>query len=38
MLRNDKKSITTFMLPASILLLVFMVLPFLMAFGLSFTN
>ncbi|MFP4020216.1 MAG: carbohydrate ABC transporter permease [Halanaerobium sp.] len=38
MLRNDKKSITTFMLPASILLLLFMVLPFLMAFGLSFTN
>lgn len=38
MLRNDKKSIATFMLPASILLLVFMVLPFLMAFGLSFTN
>jgi len=38
MQRNDKKSIATFMLPASILLLVFMVLPFLMAFGLSFTN
>lgn len=38
MLRNDKKSIATFMLPASILLLVFMILPFLMAFGLSFTN
>jgi len=38
MLRNDKKSIATFILPASILLLVFMILPFLMAFGLSFTN
>ncbi len=38
MLRNDRLAISSFMLPAVILLIIFMVIPFLMAFGLSFTN
>ena len=37
-LRNDKKVIFLFLLPAIILLIVFIVIPFIMAFGLSFTN
>ncbi len=38
MSRNNKLIITVFLLPASILLLVFMITPFFMAFGLSFTD
>jgi len=38
MSRNDRKSITAFLTPAAVLLGVFMVLPFVMAFILSFTN
>lgn len=38
MTRNNKLVITAFLLPASILLIVFMIIPFFMAFGLSFTN
>ncbi|ACL70304.1 carbohydrate ABC transporter permease [Halothermothrix orenii] len=36
--RNNKATIATFLLPAGILLLLFMIIPFFMAFGLSFTN
>lgn len=38
MQRNDKKSIASFLTPAAVLLGVFMILPFFMAFILSFTN
>lgn len=38
MRRNDKVSIASFLTPAAILLGIFMVLPFLMAFVFSFTN
>jgi len=38
MRRNDKISIASFLTPAAILLGIFMVLPFLMAFVFSFTN
>lgn len=38
MTRNNKLIIATFLLPASVLLIVFMIAPFFMAFGLSFTN
>jgi multiple sugar transport system permease protein len=38
MQRNDKKSIASFLTPAAVLLGAFMILPFLMAFILSFTN
>lgn len=38
MTRNNKFTISAFLLPASILLIIFMIVPFFMAFGLSFTN
>lgn len=36
--RSNRLTITAFMLPISVLLIIFMVIPFLMAFGLSLTN
>jgi len=36
--RNNKLVITAFLLPAALLLLVFVIVPFFMSFGLSFTN
>lgn len=38
MVRNNKLTIAAFLLPAAVLLTVFMIIPFCMAFGLSFTN